>query len=196
MSKYILTPEHKKKLLLANLGGNKGAFKKGIIPWNKGKGKKYEIRKCIICGKGFTNINLPVKTCSKECGITYFLQTQLKRRKRVKLTCIVCKKEFETQPCWAKKDKTYCCSNKCKRSMRIRYPKYIKVKAARLVQLLMEQGSIKKQPCEICGTLKDIIAHHHKGYKKENWLDVKWFCRKHHSEEHARIRRSGEYKLL
>lgn len=43
------------------------------------------------------------------------------------------------------------------------------------------RGKIKKMPCEVCGDIQSQ-GHHHAGYSKENQLNVKWLCKKHHDE--------------
>jgi len=45
-------------------------------------------------------------------------------------------------------------------------------------------GKLKRKVCEVCGSSK-TDAHHYLGYKKKNWLKVKWFCRKHHNKIHS-----------
>ncbi len=46
----------------------------------------------------------------------------------------------------------------------------------------VEAGKIKKQPCYVCGSFKS--EKHHQDYTKP--LEVKWYCRKHHRELHAK----------
>lgn len=45
-------------------------------------------------------------------------------------------------------------------------------------------GTLVKQPCEVCGALK--VEAHHDDYSKP--LDVRWLCRIHHIEHHNRER--------
>lgn len=59
-----------------------------------------------------------------------------------------------------------------------RYPK--KHKARCLLHTAVANGTIKKQPCEVCGSVK--VDAHHADYAKP--LDVRWLCRKHHMEFH------------
>lgn len=46
----------------------------------------------------------------------------------------------------------------------------------------LRAGRLKKCPCEVCG-LEEVDAHHD-DYSKP--LDVRWLCRTHHCEHHAR----------
>lgn len=44
----------------------------------------------------------------------------------------------------------------------------------------IRKGIIKESPCEICGEIK--VDAHHDDYDKP--LEIRWLCRKHHSEHH------------
>lgn len=46
------------------------------------------------------------------------------------------------------------------------------------------KGILIVQPCEVCGTVKRIHAHHYLGYARENWLKVQWLCPSHHQQAH------------
>lgn len=50
-----------------------------------------------------------------------------------------------------------------------------------------KSGELKLQPCQQCGSQKDVHAHH-KDYSKP--LDVTWFCRSCHSLHHWEIRKT------
>ena len=45
-------------------------------------------------------------------------------------------------------------------------------------------GTITKKPCEVCGS--DEVQAHHDDYSKP--LEVRWLCRRHHSDLHNKIR--------
>lgn len=47
------------------------------------------------------------------------------------------------------------------------------------VQTELKAGRLIKQPCEICGTV-DYVEAHHKDYSKP--LEITWLCVKHHDE--------------
>ena len=47
----------------------------------------------------------------------------------------------------------------------------------------LRNGDIKRMPCEICNTKKDIHAHHDNYYEP---LKVRWLCRIHHIKEHKK----------
>jgi len=52
------------------------------------------------------------------------------------------------------------------------------------VSKALTKGHLVKQPCSVCYSTDKIEAHH-KDYTKP--LEVVWYCRKHHKEEHTRI---------
>jgi len=45
-------------------------------------------------------------------------------------------------------------------------------------------GALLRRPCEVCGAEK--VDAHHDDYSKP--LDVRWLCRPHHLELHAKAR--------
>ena len=59
-----------------------------------------------------------------------------------------------------------------------------RLRAHRAVRSAVERGDILRQPCVQCGATDDVDAHHHISYQEENWLDVMWLCRPHHSKWH------------
>lgn len=66
------------------------------------------------------------------------------------------------------------------RESRARHPD--RASARRKVRHEIEAGRMARQPCERCGVAR---AHaHHDDYSKP--LDVRWLCRKHHDEHHAK----------
>lgn len=57
-----------------------------------------------------------------------------------------------------------------------------KVAAREAVAAALRNGSIERQPCEVCG---ERNTHgHHDDYSKP--LAVRWLCRPHHQEHHRR----------
>jgi ribosome-binding protein aMBF1 (putative translation factor) len=51
-------------------------------------------------------------------------------------------------------------------------------------QYARQTGRLVPEPCEVCGT--ETVEAHHDDYDKP--LEVRWLCRRHHSEVHrARI---------
>jgi hypothetical protein len=69
------------------------------------------------------------------------------------------------------------------RKRRMAYPG--KRKARYKINNAIRNGTIKIQPCSICGKAK--VEAHHEDYRKP--LNVIWFCRKHHLERHKKIER-------
>ena len=48
----------------------------------------------------------------------------------------------------------------------------------------IKAGTLVRQPCEVCGALK--VDAHHDDYSRP--LSVRWLCRLHHAEHHAKAR--------
>lgn len=52
--------------------------------------------------------------------------------------------------------------------------------ASSMVRNAIRTGKLNKQPCEVCGDAK--AEAHHDDYNRP--LEVRWLCKKHHSEWH------------
>lgn len=63
----------------------------------------------------------------------------------------------------------------------------LRTRAGAIVRQHLLLGKIKKQPCRICGTTKNIHAHHD-DYSQP--LKIKWFCRRHHFIYHNKIKKN------
>lgn len=50
-------------------------------------------------------------------------------------------------------------------------------------QRAIASGRLLRQPCEVCGIAK--VDAHHDDYSEP--LNVRWLCRKHHLEHHAKV---------
>ncbi len=58
-----------------------------------------------------------------------------------------------------------------------------KLAARHAVAYAIQTGALLRKPCEECGSIKTVHAHH-ADYSKP--LDVKWLCSKCHGKEHRR----------
>lgn len=70
---------------------------------------------------------------------------------------------------------------------RKRYPK--RYLAHLTVQNAMRLGLIKRKPCEVCGDPKTDA--HHDSYSSDRLLDVRFLCRRHHKQHHAKGPKDG-----
>lgn len=61
----------------------------------------------------------------------------------------------------------------------------MKQAAHRTVLHAVINGTLVRQPCEICGATENIHAHHD-SYEAHRQLDVRWLCHRHHMELHRR----------
>ena len=72
-----------------------------------------------------------------------------------------------------------------KRDIMARYhEKYpLRKKANRMLSNALRDGKIKRKPCEVCGDIKS--EGHHDDYSK--LFDIRWLCKKHHTEHHVAV---------
>ena len=56
------------------------------------------------------------------------------------------------------------------------------------VRVAKRHGLLIEQPCEICGEIEGIEAHH-EDYSKP--LNVRWLCRIHHARRHVELNREA-----
>jgi hypothetical protein len=61
--------------------------------------------------------------------------------------------------------------------------------ATAAVKKAISCGKLIRLPCEVCGDAKSQ-GHHHRGYERQFWLDVKWLCAKHHTAAHKIMQNS------
>lgn len=57
--------------------------------------------------------------------------------------------------------------------------------AHQAIQTAVRNGTLTKQPCEVCGIVERIHAHHD-DYGQP--LQVNWLCHTHHMERHAMLK--------
>lgn len=53
--------------------------------------------------------------------------------------------------------------------------------ARRKVRTCLNNGTLKRLPCERCG---EEAQAHHDSYRECDWLNVRWLCVEHHAEFH------------
>ena len=62
-----------------------------------------------------------------------------------------------------------------------------KLRAHRAVAAALRRHELKRGKCEVCGSFR--VDAHHDDYAQP--LVVRWFCRKHHQQLHAALRRTA-----
>ena len=68
-------------------------------------------------------------------------------------------------------------------------------RANEVVNRALANGEIFKTPCEVCGQVKFVRAHH-ESYEPDHHLMVNWLCQEHHDERHRQIRIDAFNKKL
>jgi hypothetical protein len=72
----------------------------------------------------------------------------------------------------------------------------VKWKAKVAVERAVSAGRlVKPDACPVCGRKRRVEAHHHRGYARENWLEIVWRCRPCHALEHTRGQQNEEASL-
>jgi len=58
------------------------------------------------------------------------------------------------------------------------------------IRYAVKSGKIERPTiCQECGGQRRIEAHHHNGYERLRWLDVRWLCGECHVAAHAKYSR-------
>lgn len=139
---------------------------------------------CATCGAIKENPrDAYCNSCKREKARIKSIEEGRREKNSVgrKSSCSICGKE---------KEQNYlnesCCRTckhlrvKLNRSKRTE-EQILKENVRRLTWMKMADGTLIRLPCEICGTDKDVQAHHD-DYNRP--LEVRWLCRKHHKEHH------------
>lgn len=131
---------------------------------------------CLNCGENYTTLlkyfrNGRSKYCSKSCSVSGGNAL----RKGRPLTRDI---SGENNPNWKGGISQF--NSVYTRRFEAKYPE--KVRAHNAVHKAIRSGTLKRLPCEHCGSTERIHAHHH-DYSKP--LDVQWLCQRCHIHEHA-----------
>lgn len=125
------------------------------------------------------------KTHMSTCKVCVRKRSQ-ERTQRLLLDAAWVEKELERQRIKQRKKNAKIPYEQKKTHIRTYVEKYPeKRKAQHAVQQALRNGSLKKEPCSVCGNPNS--EGHHEDYSKP--LDVMWLCPKHHAERHVEIRR-------
>lgn len=60
------------------------------------------------------------------------------------------------------------------------------LKARSKVGYMIRRGYWTKQPCEVCGSMDNLEAHHD-SYAEAHWTTVRWLCKEHHEQWHQAL---------
>ncbi len=162
----IFTEEHRRNLRKSHLGKKPGNYGKHYI-----FAPRIE-KKCLYCNKDYKVIlsDKSRKYCSSKCFQDSRLTLEQKREQK-RLADLK----------WNKTDKH---KKACIEWLK-RHPERNKI--AQQTAWAYKTGKIKWQPCEICKTKIDLQKHH-PDYTKP--LEIKWLCRKCHTELHKQIKKN------
>ena len=106
-----------------------------------------------------------------RCKSCYNLKCSLYRKS---------KKGKKTYNKWVKSETGHNVRKKAMLKWRMGNPNHRK--AVYFVKNAIRDGRLIRKPCEICGDISSEA--HHNSYEKEDWLNVKWLCKKHHVQLH------------
>jgi len=128
---------------------------------------------CKTCGKGdveFSGRHKECKGCQSLRAVTWARNNREKKR--------AANNRYHQTISSKRSDRT--------RAYREQHPeRWI---AHQSVQTAIRNGSLIKDPCEVCGA---IHTHaHHDDYEKP--LEVRWLCHTHHMEHHAMLSQEAD----
>ena len=129
---------------------------------------------CVSCGTYLSDQNWSIKSKSRNCR-------PCQSKKSVEWARINRQKKRDSNNKWHSKN----AGNRAKKTALYRSRNPNKKSAHNAVQSALRNGSMKKMPCEVCGSTTRIHAHHD-DYEKQ--LDVVWLCHSHHMERHSMLR--------
>ena len=110
----------------------------------------------------------------------YYEANKEKEAKRVKAWCGANKEKLAgAKKAYIQTPEGKAVHDRSTRKYSKKYP--LRKKANRAVAIAVRAGRLTSQPCEVCGIIEDVNAHHD-DYSKP--LDVRWLCRYHHNEFH------------
>lgn len=120
------------------------------------------------------------------------------QHKTIEKICEACGLKFTARLADHNKGWALFCSRRCKNSeefnpnykggqltayeykLRAKEKNPLRFAAMQAVQSAVRNGSLVKQPCEVCAS--PVVEAHHDDYTKP--LQVRWLCREHHVKEH------------
>lgn len=131
---------------------------------------------------------LECNKCKEWLNVSKFYRVYASNRKRkYGYTCKECSRSINHvhTTTWKSKNKKY-----TKQYLAFdRLKNRNKHSARNAVNNGLKNGTIKKQPCKLCGKAK--VEAHHESYLKKDWLNVVWLCVKHHTNRHVELREMG-----
>lgn len=148
------------------------------------------MKKCRACQMDFEPTEAQIKKSNWICKPCRKKEGQKNREDRKKRGLSVSGakmpreyfKEYEKE--YSKKPEVKAARAEAARNRRKDPDQQQKILARDMTNKAIKLGRIKKRPCEVCGVSK-VDAHHDDYFKP---LDVRWLCRKHHAEHHAKAR--------
>ena len=150
-------------------------------------GKEKELTKFSKCKRGKEGLQYKCKECcakynkkhyQKNREVIYERIKQYKQTEAGKEVHKIAKKKYRQTEAGKEAERRYC------QNYRKQNPE--KNIAHSVVNHLIRYRKLERRPCEICGSIINIDAHHDY-YGKP--LEVRWLCRKHHTEHHNNERK-------
>lgn len=158
------------------------------------------MRRCNICKeqKEETNFTKNEYRCRK-CKSAYLMKLRLKnsftheRNKKYQRELYLSKREerLASQKKYIQTENGKEITRKGKEAWSARNKE--KTSANLKAQRAVRSGALVKQPCEVCGSIIRIHAHHD-DYSRP--LDIRWLCPTHHSEWHRQDRERKRQEAL